>query len=209
MTHLGEPSPGPATPADRRTWRGLVRAAAADRDALVALLDPVASRAASDDHEALEALIWAVDELHLARSAIRLLVVQEADAEEVEQDVLVVMAETIGSFRGEARFTTWLHQVARYKAIAHLRRRRDALRLGEEEEVGDAVRISSMIASRTVLDDAIGGLPDLYRDAVVLRDVEQLPYAEVAERLELNLNTVKARVARGRALAAAKLREGR
>ncbi len=135
--------------------------------------------------------------------------VQEADAEEVEQDVLVVVAETIGSFRGEARFTTWLHQVARFKAIAHLRRRRDALRLGEEEGVGDAVRISSMIASRTVLDDAIGGLPDLCRDAVVLRDVEQLPYAEVAERLELNLNTVKARVARGRALAAAKLREGR
>ncbi len=75
--------------------------------------------------------------------------------------------------------------------------------------MGDAVRISSMIASRTVLDDAIGGLPDLYRDAGVLWDVEQLPYAEVAERLELNLNTVKARVARGRALAAAKLREGR
>lgn len=75
--------------------------------------------------------------------------------------------------------------------------------------MGDAVRISSMIASGTVLDDAIGGLPDLYRDAVVLRDVEQLPYAEVAERLELNLNTVKARAARGRALAAAKLREGR
>ena len=187
---------------ERRAWRGRLRAAG--RDGLGDLLNPVALRAAGGDHDALEDLIWAVDELHLARSAVRRLVVQDADAEEVEQDVLVAVAETIRGFRGEARFTTWLHQLARHKAIAQLRRRKDAVTL--EDEVGDAARISSIIATRTVLDAAIASLPDLYRDAVVLRDVEQRPYTEVAERLGLNLNTVKARVARGRALAAARLR---
>lgn len=186
---------------ERGTWQREVRVA--NRDALGNLLDTRASCAASGDADALEDLIWAVDDLHLARPAVRLLVVQDADAEEVEQDVLVAVAETIGTFRGEARFTTWLHQVARYKAIAQLRRRRNSAPL--DEKVGDAARISSIIATRTVLDEAIGGLPDLYRDAVVLRDVEQLPYNEVADRLGLNVNTVKARVARGRALAAAKL----
>lgn len=209
MTNVEDPSSRPgATAVERRSWRSQVRAAGSDRDALAGLLDATAVRAAGGSDEALEDLIWAVDELHLARSAIRLLVVQEADAEEVEQDVLIAVAETIGSFRAEARFTTWLHQVARYKAIAQLRRRRDAVAL-VDEEMSDAARISSMIATRTVLDAAIAGLPDLYREAVVLRDVEQLPYSEVADRLGLNLNTVKARVSRGRALAAAKLRAGR
>jgi len=181
-----------------------VRAAASARDALADVLQPVAVRAAAGDSDALEDLIWAVDELRLARPAVRRLVVREADAEEVEQDVLVAVAETIGSFRGDARFTTWLYPVARHKAIAHLRRRNNALALGAE--VGDAARISSIIASRTVLDSVIGAMPELYREAIVLRDVEERPYAEVAERLGVNINTVKSRVARGRALAAARLR---
>ena len=202
MVHGSELSSSHGRTIERQAWRSRLRAGG--RDGLGDLLDPVALRAAGGDHDALEDLIWAVDELHLARSAVRRLVVQDADAEEVEQDVLVAVAETIRGFRGEARFTTWLHQLARHKAIAQLRRRKDAVALADE--VGDAARISSMIATRTALDAAIAGLPDLYRDAVVLRDVEQRPYTEVADRLGLNLNTVKARVARGRALAAAKLR---
>ncbi len=205
MVHGRELEAGSARAIERRTWRG--RLQAAGRGALGDLLDPVATRAAGGDEEALEDLIWAVDELHLARPAVRRLVVQESDAEEVEQDVLVAVAETIAGFRGDARFTTWLHQLARFKAIAQLRRRKESFVL--DEEMGDAARISSIIATRTVLDEAIGGLPDLYRAAVVLRDVEQRPYAEVAERLGVNINTVKARVARGRALAASRLRAGR
>lgn len=168
------------------------------------LLDDVADRAAAGEVGALEDLLWAIDELRLARPVIRRLIVQDADAEEVEQDVLVAVAESVGSFRGEARFTTWLHEVARHKAIARLRRRRETVPL--HEHVGDAARISSVIAARTALDGAIRSLPDLYRAAVVLRDIEQCEYAEVAERLGLNVNTAKARVARGRALVAARLR---
>lgn len=203
MAHGSELSSGHGRTIERRAWRGRLRAAG--REDLGDLLDPVARRAASGDHDALEDLIWAVDELHLARSAVRRLVVQDADAEEVEQDVLVAVAESIRGFRGEARFTTWLHQLARHKAIAQLRRRKDAVALADE--VGDAARI---VHYRHPHRARRGHRrpPRPLRDAVVLRDVEQRPYSEVAERLGLNLNTVKARVARGRALAAANLRAG-
>lgn len=190
-----------------RAWRQQVRSVGTDGAERAVLLDPVALRASAGDPTALEDLLWAVDELKLVRRTIRRLVVAEADAEEVEQDVLIAVAETIAGFRGDARFTTWLHQVARNKAIALLRRRRPSVEL--HEEMGDAARISSAIATRSVLDDAIAGLPEHYRRAVVLRDVERRPYAEVADLLGLNLNTTKTRVARGRALAAAALQASR
>jgi RNA polymerase sigma-70 factor, ECF subfamily len=188
--------------------RQVLRAAAGDRDAVADLLDPLAREAAAGSPEAVEVLVWAVDELGLARPAIRNLVVDEADVEEVTQDVLVAVAETIDGYRGEARFTTWLHQVARFKAIAFLRRRRETMALPDDEAVGDAQRISSMIATRASIDDVLRQLPDEYREPVLLRDVQQLPYDQLAERLALNVNTAKSRVARGRALVAARLGAG-
>lgn len=64
-----------------------------------------------------------------------------------------------------------------------------------------------MIASRTTVRAALATLPDLYREPVTLRDMEGLAYAEVAERLDRNVGTVKSQVARGRALVAAALRD--
>jgi RNA polymerase sigma-70 factor (ECF subfamily) len=183
-----------------------LRAAAADRTRLAALLDVVAAEAAAGSQDAMELLVWAIDELALARPAIRRVVINETDVEDVTQDVLVAVAVGVGSFRGDARFTTWLSRIARFKAIDHLRRKRDEAEL-DETEPGDAVRISSMLANRTDLQEVLAALPDHCRHAVVLRDVRQLPYTEVARRLEINLNTAKSRVARGRALLAAMLPE--
>jgi RNA polymerase sigma-70 factor (ECF subfamily) len=179
-------------------------AGAADRGELAGLLDPVAAAAAGGDRAAVELLVWAVDELALARPALRRVLIDEDDVDDVAQDVLVAVVEGIHGFRGDARFTTWLHRVARFKAIDHLRRKREHALLREDEQ-GDGQRISSVLASRADLRGVLAGLPEHYRRAVVLRDVEQLPYADVAARLGLNLNTVKSHVARGRALVAAEL----
>lgn len=184
--------------------RNGLRAAAGDPEILPGVLDEIARQAADGSLPAIELLVWAVDELGLARRAIERLVLDERDVEDVSQEVLVAVAETIGGFRGEARFTTWLHQVARFKSIAHLRRKRDEARMDGHEPT-TVERISSQLASRVVLRDQLGELPTHYRDAVVLRDVEQLPYDEIAHRLAVNLNTAKSRVARGRALVAARL----
>jgi RNA polymerase sigma-70 factor, ECF subfamily len=198
--------PGPAGPYPGRVDAGEVRAALtrsrADRAALAEVLDPLARAAAGGDQAALEQVLWAVDELRLARPTISALLLDESDADDVHQEVLIAVAEGIGRFRGEGRFTTWLHPVARNKAVDALRRRRDGRALADTDAVA---RISSLIATRTVLDEAIAGIPDPYRDAVVLRDVEGLTYEQVAQRLDVPLNTVRTRISRGRAIAAARL----
>jgi RNA polymerase sigma-70 factor (ECF subfamily) len=66
-----------------------------------------------------------------------------------------------------------------------------------------------VVAERAAIQRAVQGLPDHYRDTVMLRDVERRSYEEIAEELGIELNTVRSRLARGRAmLAAAILDEG-
>ena len=116
-------------------------------------------------------------------------------------EIQSAVAQSIGSFRGDAKFTTWLHQLARNRAVDHLRRVRSAEPL-DAHDYSAAVRLSSMVASQLAVRQLLDELPDRYRDAVLLRDVERLPYEEVATRLGRNANTVKSHVARGRALLA-------
>lgn len=175
-------------------------------DQQAGLLDALATDAAAGSEEALDTLLWAVDKLALGRGVVQRLVLNESDVDDVSQDVLVAVAETIGSFRGDARFTTWLHQVARFKAIAHLRRKRDETAIDDNRhDIPDAQRVSSMLAGQMQLDGLLAALPTHYRDAVKLRDVDQLTYDAVAGRLGISLGTAKSRVARGRALVAARL----
>ena len=123
--------------------------------------------------------------------------------------MLLAVARSIGGFQGSARFTTWLHTVARNTAIGYLRRLRSTDQLGPDEPASESVRLSSIIAGRAAVQAALDKLPPTYREPVVLRDVQQLAYQEVADRLGLNLNTVKSRIARGRALLARLIEEGR
>ena len=184
--------------------RAALREAAEDRAALAEVLDPVAALAAEGNRLAVELVVWAVDELALARPTIRALVLNEADADDVAQDVLIAVAEGIGSWQGDGRFTSWLHPVARNRAIGFLRRKRETAALDDDH--GDAHRISSMIATRSAVDAAIRAIPEPYREAVVLRDIEDLSYVAIADRLGIEVNTVRSRISRGRALAATHLR---
>ncbi|MFP3901026.1 MAG: RNA polymerase sigma factor [Acidimicrobiia bacterium] len=177
-----------------------VPAVRAERDAG---LDLLAHRAAAGSLLAADLLASAVDELGLARAGVRRVLVDEADVDDVTQDTLVSMAASIGSFTGEASFVTWLFTIAKRRAVDHLRRRRATEPLGDD--VGEAMRISSLVATRETVRTMVERLPDTYRRAVELRDIERLPYAEVASRLGLNVNTVKSHVARGRALLATML----
>lgn len=192
-------------PLAARTVRDALRAAGRDHAALAPLLDPLARRAAAGADAALELLLWAVDHLGLAHPAVRRLVLDESAAQDVLQDVLIAVAESVHGYRGDARFTTWLHALARNTAVGHLRRRRETVGLEEVPERG-AARISSLIASRVALGAVLEGLPAAYRDPVVLRDVEQLGYDQIGARLGLKPATVRSRVARGRALVAGRLR---
>ncbi len=181
-----------------------------------AALDVLARNAAQGSVLALEMLVEAVDRFGAARRAVRRFLVDDSAVDDVTQDTLITVARSIGSFRGEAKFTTWLYQVARNRAVDHLRRVRSTRPLPDGAGDGEgpeglapatAERMSSIVASRQAVQQLLAELPERYRDAVTLRDVERLPYAEVATRLGRNVNTVKSHVARGRALLAARLLE--
>jgi RNA polymerase sigma-70 factor, ECF subfamily len=164
-------------------------------------LDLLAHRAAAGSLLAADLLATVVDQQGLARAGVRRVLVDEADVDDVTQDTLVSMNGSIGSFTGEASFVTWLFTIAKRRAVDHLRRRRATVPL-TPDDVGDAFRVSSLIATRATVRALVEGLPDHYRRALELRDIERLSYDEAASRLGLNVNTVKSHVARGRAVLA-------
>lgn len=173
-------------------------------------LDGLARRAASGSREALDELLQAVDEHRLANATVRRFLINEQLVEEATQDTLIAVAESIHKFRSDARFTTWLYAVARNVAVGHLRRMNPETPLDAASESADlGRRLSSVVAERTAIRNAIDALPPHYRDTVMLRDVERRSYEEIAEALGIEVNTVRSRLARGRAmLAAAILDEG-
>ncbi len=150
-------------------------------------------------------------------SMARRMVSSDSDAEDVTQDVLLQVVRKLPTFRGESAFPTWLHRVTVNAALSH--RRRQAVRAehglrgsldiyGEDEPPGEwsGRRIlppEDLVAGdelKQLIDRAIESLPAAYREVFVLADVEGLPNAEIAERLDLSLPAVKSRLHRARAM---------
>lgn len=169
-------------------------------------LDAYAQQAAAGSREALDTLLQMVDDNRLANATVRRFILNEELVEEATQDTLIAVAESIHKFRSESRFTTWLYSIARNVAIGHLRKMNPESPLDvadEEAAAGAGRRLSSVVAERTAIQYAIEQLPPHYRDTVMLRDVERRSYEEIAEALGIELNTVRSRLARGRAMLAA------
>lgn len=115
------------------------------------------------------------------------------------------MSRSIHRYRGEAKFTTWLHTVARNTAVAELRRAKPSVPIDEHDSQVDGLRFTSRAADRQILQLAISQLPAIFRDVVHLRDIERLSYGDIARREGIALNTVRSRLSRGRALLANQL----
>lgn len=192
---------------DAGTARRLAVHVPADRGARDAGLGVLAHLAAAGSALATDVLVTLVDDLGLARAGVRRVLVDEGDVDDVTQDTLVSMTRSIGSFTGEASFVTWLFTIAKRRAVDHLRRRRATVPL-PAGDVGEAVRMSSLIATRESVRAMVARLPSHYRRALELRDIERRPYDEAADLLGLNVNTVKSHVRRGRALLASMVADG-
>lgn len=169
-------------------------------DALAILAD----RAGAGSTLATELLMEQLDESGVIRRFVRGSLLDESAVDDVCQDVLISVAGSIASFRGGSKVTTWVHSIVRRRVVDHLRRQRATAPL-PEDDLGPAQRMSSMLATRATVQEALAGLPELYRAPVTLRDLEGLSYAEVAQRLDRNVGTVKAQISRGRALVASAL----
>lgn len=127
------------------------------------------------------------------------------DAADAAQDALIVVARKLGSFRGDARFTTWLHRVTMNVCYDHLRaaKRRPAVRRladdGPVQELGDPVADhADEVAGTRDVAAALARVPEDFRVALVLADVQDLAYEEIAKILDVPVGTVKSRVHRGR-----------
>lgn len=170
------------------------------------VLDALARLAATGDHLALEILLEQLDAARVLHRFISGLLLDEAAIDDVAQDALISIAGSITSFSGRSKFTTWVHRIARNRTVDHLRRQRDTTSLAEEDpDLGPAQRMSSMIAARVSVQEALTWLPEKYQTPITLRDVEGWSYQEVAEHLQLNVGTVKSQVSRGRAMLSAAL----
>ena len=163
-----------------------------------AALDDLALRAAGGDRAALEDLLAAVQP-RVRRICGRMLLYPE-DAEEATQDALLLVATKIHTFAGRSRFTTWMHAVAANSARSTYRtlKRRASERAVDELPVHADPRTTSVIAgSRLDLLEALDVLaasqPDLV-EPLVLRDVQELDYNEIARLLDTPLGTIKSRI---------------
>jgi len=169
-------------------------------------VDEVAGQAHGGDAAALELLLLILDRHRIVVPAVRRVIADDGLAEEVVQDVLIVVAEQIATFRAEATFRSWLFGVARNQAKHHLR---SYLRQPEATDVPatdrPTVRISSIVAQRHDVTQHLDKLPEHYRLPVTMRDMDGLTYEDIAGRLGVELGTVRSRISRGRALLAARI----
>lgn len=174
-------------------------------------VEALARRAATGDDGALDALLRAIEPDVLRRCA-RFLPYQQ-DAEEACQDTLLKVAQHIRAFEGRSRFTTWLYTVTANCARQTYRRlkRRSAEQTTElMAERPDPRRTSVVAGSRLDLLEAFERLEDMRADLVepiVLRDVVQMDYNEIAAQLGIPLGTVKSRIHDARAFVREQLRE--
>ena len=164
---------------------------------------PLVARAAAGDRDAFTGLVERYQS-RIYNLAITLGVRRE-DAEDVAQDVFVRVYRGIGRFRGDSRFRTWLFQVTINAVRSHLAalspdRRpvpgRDDDGPAAEPAVDDP--FDRRVADRQAIDRALATLPDDWREAVTLRDVEGLSYREIAELTGAPLGTVESRIFRAR-----------
>ncbi len=163
----------------------------------------LAQRAAQGDMQAFEELFRLYR--RLVYSLCLRMTQDVSEAEDVTQEVFVLLFRKIGGFRGEANFTTWLHRLTVNQVLMRFRknksRREDAL---EEEEIRphESVRPTSPKASqlidRITLENALAQLPPGYRAAFILHDIEGYEHEEVARLLGCAVGTSKSQLHKAR-----------
>lgn len=139
---------------------------------------------------------------------------------------MIAIVRGLPRFDGRSRFSTWAYRVATNSCLDELRRRRRRPLPGLGAEIGrpdhdvtegkgvaaagpDAQpSLDAQVADRVDIDAALATLTPEFRAAIVLRDLCQLDYAEIAEVLGIPPGTVRSRIARGRAALAQALEPG-
>ncbi|MGH9268304.1 MAG: RNA polymerase sigma factor [Acidimicrobiales bacterium] len=170
--------------------------------------------ARAGDHRALDQLLRRhVDRVH----AVCLRITGDpADAADATQEALIAAARGLARFDGRSRFSTWIYRVATNASLDELRRRRRHARpwapAGDDgarpEPADPAPAVDATVAGHLDVTAALAGIPADFRAAVVLRDLCDLDYSEIAAVLGVPIGTVRSRIARGRAAVARQIGPG-
>lgn len=175
--------------------------------------EPLVEALRRDDEGAPEELVACYGDriYRLARRLLR----NEADAEEITQDVLLTVVNKIGTFKGEAALSSWIYRITVNAAYARLRSRRSRTEVpldsvlpvfdAEGNHVEPLTDWSGQLEDpavasevRTAIERGLARLPDEYRVVILLHDVEGFPNREVARALGLSVAAVKSRIHRAR-----------
>ena len=138
------------------------------------------------------------------------------EAADLTQETFMSALTAIKGFRGDAGIKTWLFRIAinhsRNRFRWWKRRKRDMTVSLDATVGGSETRVHETIADKAgnpeesamvrerekALTNALSGLPDIFREVIVLCDVEGMSYDEISQSLDVNIGTVKSRIARGR-----------
>ena len=140
----------------------------------------------------------------------------EAEAEDAAQETAIKVYRNLHLFRGDSQFRTWVLSIARNEGLGRLRkvetRREDSLEGLAEDQSGDftpailaswrEVPVEALERKElgALLRTAIEGLPVIYRNVVLLRDIEEMDVRETAAALGITEGAVKVRLHRARAM---------
>ena len=130
------------------------------------------------------------------------------EAEDLAQDIFLKIFKALHTFDRRANFQTWIISISRNLCIDHYRSvRKERQTIAREVDTADLQPASGERTPyafaehqdlREMLRQALQTLPETLRTAVILRDLQELSYQEIADRLELPEGTVKSRINRGR-----------
>ncbi|WP_342552139.1 sigma-70 family RNA polymerase sigma factor [Paenibacillus sp. FSL R7-0652] len=165
------------------------------------MVEPELIRAAqSGDRDALITLLREIEQ-HVYRTAYYILN-NEQDALDAAQEALIRIYTKINSYEEKAQFKTWVQRIVTNICIDKFRRTKPSVSIDEHEMVfQDKQDVEHEVMSTYVardIQDAINKLPEHHRTVIVLRYLQDLSYNEIADCLDLPLNTVKSYLFRAR-----------
>jgi len=144
-------------------------------------------------------------------SVCRRITGNDADAADATQEALIAIVRGLPRFDGRAAFGTWCYRIATNACLDELRRRRRRPTVGADDDVVEqsmsaAPMVERVVTDRITVDAALASLSEEFRVPVILRDLCDLDYHEIAEVLDIPAGTVRSRISRGRGALAGLLR---
>ncbi len=158
----------------------------------------LARAAAAGDAAALDVLLRR-HEANIA-SICRRVLRNPQDVADARQEAMLAISRRIGSFEERSDFGAWVYRIATNAAIDLYRRayRREMARDRFSDIVSVDSTTSTIARTHIDVDAALEQLPPEYREAVMLRNIAELEYSEIAEMLDVPIGTVRSRINRGR-----------